>query len=344
MNNPVQRDIYYAVAHRDDEELASFKGRYEAFDAKAVIAPIFKEALGLDVASYRQSNTWGSSHVIYFVSFKDGHRDLVLRANLGVSSPEVEMLTEKLITDKVAALGVPTNTVLHADISRKTYPFDYQIQEILQGRDPEDDFEGSKEDYLRIAYETGEAIAKFSLITFEGFGRFDAKAVLQGELKGSKSRFSDYLGLNVDGDLEGLMKAELITEERAERIKSYLEERYPLVNNRGPASLVHHDLADHNLMYVDGHLAGVFDWEAAVAGDPILDLASAPTWKSHHPKREQLLAGYSSITPLPNNFEELERFYKLRTMLWKGYYATRINIMTDARRELLETTFKECGL
>lgn len=318
--------------------------RYETFPDKVVIPAIFKDVLGLNVRSFTRSSSWGSSHVIYFVKLK-GHRDLVFRANTGASStPEIEMLLEKLITEKVQKIGVPTNKVLHVDISRSTYPFDFQIQEVLAGRDPEADFDGSEENYLKIVYQTGQAIAQLSSIKFEGFGRFDTQSALGGELRGAKDKFSDYIMLNVEDDLAGLAKHQIIDDSRATSISRYIAERKSIINAHRPASLVHHDLADHNLMYRHDTLTGIFDWETAVAGDPILDLASCPTWKSHYPKRDQLLKGYQSITKLPDNFEELEKVYRLRTMLWKGYYAIRANIVNDARRELIEATFQACGL
>jgi aminoglycoside phosphotransferase (APT) family kinase protein len=137
---------------------------------------------------------------------------------------------------------------------------------------------------------------------------------------------------------------QIITTEQANAVHSYIDQRISLINKHRPASLVHHDLADHNLMYRADQLTGVFDWETAIAGDPILDLASCPTWKSHYDKRDALLAGYQSITSLPDDFEELEKLYRLRTMLWKGYYALRINIMNDARKQRVEAALKSCGI
>src|ERR1019366_7394180 len=98
------------------EEIKSFANRYDVFPDKQVIPKIFKNTLGLTVKSFKRSNSWGSSHVIYFVKIKS-HRDLVFRANTGASNtPEFEMLLEKLITEKVQAVGVPTNKVIYVDI------------------------------------------------------------------------------------------------------------------------------------------------------------------------------------------------------------------------------------
>ena len=63
------KDIYYAVAHRDQEEIDSFKTRYQNFDTK-LIPSIFKDALGYTVTDWKQSTSWGSSHVIYYINLK----------------------------------------------------------------------------------------------------------------------------------------------------------------------------------------------------------------------------------------------------------------------------------
>ena len=98
-------------------------------------------------------------------------------------------------------------------------------------------------------------------------------------------------------------------------------------------SLIHHDLADHNIMFKNSKITGIFDWEACCIGDPVLDLASCPTWKTHFPREQKLIEGYTSVTSLPNHFVEKMRIYKLRTMLWKMVFAIRANIVTENRKQ-----------
>lgn len=98
-------------------------------------------------------------------------------------------------------------------------------------------------------------------------------------------------------------------------------------------SLVHHDLADHNFMHEGDRITGIFDWENAVIGDPILDLASCPTWKTHYPREEKLIEGYTSVRALPEHFQEKMHVYRLRTMIWKMVFAVRNNMLNQARRQ-----------
>jgi len=118
-----------------------------------------------------------------------------------------------------------------------------------------------------------------------------------------------------------------------------------MINDVSKGSLIHHDLADHNIFF-DGKktITGIFDWEAAVVGDPVLDLASCPTWRTFYPREEILIAGYKSIIPLPDHFDEKINIYRLRTMLWKIVYAIRMNILNDARKNKFYEALKPFGL
>ncbi len=79
-------------------------------------------------------------------------------------------------------------------------------------------------------------------------------------------------------------------------------------------------------------------------GDPVLDLASCPTWKTHYPREEKLIEGYTSVTSLPDHFEEKRNIYRLRTMFWKMVYAIRANILTKRRIERFSTALEPFGI
>lgn len=332
------KDVYYAVAHRSQTEIDSFKTRYTRFD-NSVIPDIFQQSLNLTVVEWQPSKSWGSSHLIYFVNTKE-QGQLVFRANAGFSAtPEHVMLTEKLITQKVAKLGIPTNHVLYVDISRTKYPFDYQIQKVLEGKDPEIHFAGGQKDYDQISFELGVNVAKYHTLSFDNFGRFDPTSAQAGTLKGEKTSNYEYITTCLESDLEYLIKAKVITFSKSKTIIKLFDDRKSIINiDRGV--LIHHDLADHNITFENNHLKGIFDWEAAVISDPVLDLASCPTWKTLYSREEKLLEGYESISKLPENFSEKRNIYLLRTMLWKMVYAIRMNILNPDRINKFKTALQ----
>lgn len=326
-------DIYYTVAHRSQDEIDSFKVRYEKFDPSCIL-PIFRKSLSLHVLQVKPSTSWGSSHVIYFVRVQGKKSPLVFRANLGFNrKPEVVMKVEQLICEKVVKTGVPTNKVLYVDISRKSHNFDYQIEEYLEGSDIENNFKGTKEEYDKMSFDLGVYIATYSKIHFDKFGLFDEESARKNILAGTKSTFFEYIITCLDKDIFYLTENNVIPVGVGKKITNLFEEYKLIINNIKRGSLIHHDLADHNIFFKDNRITGIFDWEAAVVGDPILDLASCPTWRTFFPREEILIEGYKSITPLPDHFQEKMNIYRLRTMLWKVVYAIRMNILNDTRKQ-----------
>lgn len=336
-------DIYYAVAHRSQAEIDSFRTRYEKFDT-SLIPTIFKKSLKYDVIQWKKSQSWGSSHVIYFVKVRQEKKPLVLRANLGFNQePETVMLVEKIVTDQVAKLGVPTNIVRFVDVSRRHLPFDFQIQEMLVGQDLEDHFHGTKEEYDRMSFDLGAYVVQYDQLQYPRFGRFDVKAALKGKLQGSKPSFYEYIIVCLDNDLKYLVDTRVINSKTSDRIIRIFESCKPIINIK-KGVLVHHDLADHNIMFKDNKITGIFDWEACVVGDPVLDLASCPTWRTPYPREQKLIEGYRSVNRLPDHFQEKMDIYRLRTMLWKMVYAIRFKILNEDRKQKFYNALEPFGL
>lgn len=317
-------------ANLTDEEIEKAKKKYEIFDT-SVIPKIFKDVLDLQVESFAKPKSWGLPHVIYIVKLK-GHEDLVLRANLGPKKPEIILLIEKLITEKVTKIGIKTSEIVHLDISRKKYPFDFQIQKKFGGLDPEIIFKGSQKDYDKISFQIGETIAKMSEIKFEKFGRFDENQALKGNLIGTKTTNFDYIKVELNDNLKKIVDSNLLSSEKSNKIMRIFEESKNIINiNQG--SLVHYDLADHNLRYDPKtyNLRVIFDWEASVSSDPFLDIASSPTWKTIYPREQKILEGYLSLKRLPDNYKEKINIYRLRTVIWKIVHNIKFNILNKER-------------
>lgn len=324
-------DIFYPVAHRSDEEIAALKNRYELFNEN-FIPSMIKQGIGMTAVSWKKPESWSTSHVIYIVTVAERERPVVIRANIGWGEPETYMEVEKLITDKVATIGVPVNRILYVDVSRGQYPFDFQIQDMLDGSDIEGNFHGTRVEYDALSFDLGVFVAKWGALEYPGFGRLNPKDAAQGTLSGTKESMYDYMIVRLDEDLRYLADGGVISVSQADIIRKLFEE-YRAVMQVKKGTLVQYDLADHNIMF-DGSqtITGIFDWEAAVIGDPMLDLASAPTWKTFHPREAKLIEGYRSVRSLPSFFREKMNIYRLRTMVWKMVYAIRAGILNADRK------------
>lgn len=322
-------------ANRSPAEVEQLNKKYEVFEV-AYIHKIFKDILDLLVKEIHKPINTGLSHVTYVVSFNN-HKDLVFRANLGTDEPEIQLLKEKVVADLALKNDIPSNKILQVDISRKKYPFDFQIQEKFEGLDAEKEFNGTKEEYDQYSFNLGQIIAKMSDITFSGYGHFDEALLLQEKLRGENTSFYDYISLELDEQIRTIVSNKFLSSQTGAEILKIFESHKQLINSR-QSSLVHYDLADHNLRYDPKtyNVVAVYDWEAAVCGDSCLDLASSPTWKTLYPRQEKLIEGYLSLKKKPDYLEEKLNIYRLRTIIWKVVHNIKFNLVNPERMKRLQ--------
>lgn len=330
-------EVFYPVVHRSDGEIAALKKRYELFNENLVPSMI-KNSIGMTAVSWKKPESWSTSHVIYIVTVAERERPVVIRANIGWGEPEAYMAVEKLITDDVATIGVPVNRILYVDVSRAQYPFDYQIQDMLEGSDIEDNFHGTRVEYDALSFDLGVCVAKWGALEYSGFGRMNPVDAAAGKLTGTKATMYDYMVVRLDEDIRYLADGGVLSISQADRVRALFDEYRPVMQVK-KGTLVQYDLADHNIMFDGTHtITGIFDWEAAVIGDPVLDLASAPTWKTFYPREAKLVEGYRSVRDLPSFFKEKMHIYRLRTMIWKMVYAIRSGILNEERKRKFDAS------
>ena len=85
-----------------------------------------------------------------------------------------------------------------------------------------------------------------------------------------------------------------------ERIRAAHASHGPIAPTNGPA-LLHGDFWPGNVMWREGELAAVLDWEDAAIGDPVADLAGTRNellWKYGLDARERFTALYLSMTSI----------------------------------------------
>lgn len=330
-------------ANRSVEEIERLKNKYDEFKID-YIYDIFEKIFNLKVSKIQRPQNIGLPHISYVVSFAN-HKDLFYRGNLGWDKPELELLKEKIISDIALKNNIPSNKIIYTDISRNTYPFDFQIQEIIEGLDAEKVFNGSEDDYGKYSFSIGQNIAKLSKIQLQNFGHFISEGLLSNNLVGENSSFFDYIFLQLSEQIELIAKSKFITTNTAQKIIDLFESNKKIINDCSN-SLVHYDLADHNLRYDPKtyEVVAIYDWEASVAGDSLLDLASSPSWKSIYPRKDKLREGFLSIVEKPNHFELKLDLYLLRTIIWKIEHNIKFDMATPERIKRLSNALEPFGL
>lgn len=263
-------------------------------------------------------------------------KDFVLRATHALDVPEKYMDMEKEVVEMYRRLGIPSTEIVTSDASRKDFPFDYQIMLPLTGKDMESEWEGSKEDYDSMSFDLGRMIALQYQIPGTGWGRWRRNE--RGEIVGAKKTHKDYLIAYLDHDLEVLDLFHLTDASGIETLRAFFEsgDMGSLFADATTSYFVHHDIADHNIRYTGNQIVALYDWENAVIYDPISDLGSAPTWKTHYPREEKLVGGFlAELGSKPDNLEAKIAVYFLRTMLWKIQFALKGRRLNARHIELL---------
>jgi len=328
-------DIYYFNTHRSKDLVLRLQKRYEGFD-DTIVKTLVKQTTGHKIRKLAANTNFGTGHLIYIVDTDGGK--FAFRANRFIDDIEHYMKLESKFTELYAKAKIPTNHVIFADTTRSKAPFDYQIMEILPGKDLEDEFTGTKKDYDAISYNLGELAARQYDAPVKGWGRFKNSE----ELEGSKSSAHQYLMAYVDDDLQQIVEDGLMAQEASDEITKFMHSNKDMLDKLSTSYLVHHDVADHNIRYEGNRVLALFDWENAVAYDPVSEIGSAHTWVCHYPRRKKMSAGFlDTLGYVPEDYEARVSLYFLRTMLWKSAFALRGLRFSERHFDLLRAALNE---
>lgn len=339
-------EVYYFNTHRSSKDVLALQKRYEMFGeiyGEKTVVEIVGKVLNTKVLNIRQDGNFGTGHVIFFIETEKGN--FVFRANVGVLESEFYMDLEKYFNGIYEHANIPVGKVLYSDISRNVYDFDFQIMEVLPGKDLETEWTGTQEDYDKISFELGQIVARQYKAPVKGWGRF----LNQKDLQGAKENAFDYLVAYLNYDLEVILKARILSEIQVVEIRNFFVSSEFIFDNLNQSYLVHHDLADHNIRYEKDKVVAIFDWENAVAFDPICELGSAPTWVCHYPRKEKMIQGFIFEMKelglvIPEFFEEKIAIYFLRTMIWKIAFALKGGKLKERHINLINQAFKDCNM
>ena len=148
------------------------------------------------------------------------------------------------------ALGLATPTPLHLDVTGTIFPTPYLVIEYIAGRpeftpNPNDDFTRQLATQLANTHRAAGAGPDAAFLP--------KQATSYAENVGMRP-------VHVDASLE------------EGRIRDALERAWPLPQRNAPA-LLHGDFWPGNVLWRDGQLVAVIDWEDAQLGEPLTDLA-----------------------------------------------------------------------
>ncbi len=299
-----RREIYYWKCDRP----AAFHGTQSRGEADANLAVQLEKELQrhFDTKNVVLSPGAGQGNHLTWNADVDG-KPLFIRVENGPEN-DAHLAVESALLDRVRAAGVATPRVFGCDATRSRVSFAWQALERIEAPDLNQWFKQGTLEVPKIAFEIGEAVAKWQAITLEGFGVLDEK------LRGYRASYADYFHLRLDEHLRFLTERGFL--ENADEIREEIENHRALLE-LPQGCLVHKDLALWNILGTEREIYDFIDFDDSIAGDPMDDLSLLACFHDTAFLR-RAFEGYQSVRALPEH--HLRRFWLhlLRNMIVKA--------------------------
>jgi len=220
------------------------------------------------------------------------------------------LAVESAILDRVRTVGVPTPQVIACDATRSRVTFAWQALERIPAPDLNHWFKAGTLDVPQIAFAIGAAIARWQDLAVEGFG------VLDASLRGTRGTYADYFLLNLERHLDFLVENDFLTVAERMEIAAEIRRHEPLLAlDRG--CLVHKDLALWNVLGTPSEVLAFIDFDDSISGDPLDDLSLLACFHDAT-FLKAVMAGYTSVRPLPSDHGRRFWLHLLRNMIVKA--------------------------
>jgi Ser/Thr protein kinase RdoA (MazF antagonist) len=292
-----------------------------------VAARLCRAVFGDEPSSVAPLGEAGTFHLLYRAEGPDGRSAVVRLSALSHLRHDFLLHLDSWAGERLRAVGLPGLRVHAVDLSRAHCPYDFEILEEARGtalKAYDDD-----DDRLRpLLAALGRFAAQVHGVKSSGFGFFDVRPLLLGELPeqlcGLSPTWRVYVLRRLDAHVATCEAIGAVSHDERRRIYDAFLAADDLLDGVEPA-LLHGDLGSHNV-FTDGRdITAVIDWEDALSGDPVFDVAF---WATFHPDRRHaaFLDGYRSVRALPADFERRFWLYYLRVALSKTVLRHRLGV------------------
>jgi aminoglycoside phosphotransferase (APT) family kinase protein len=224
----------------------------------------------------------GTFHRLYAVA-DPGSPSLLLRTAVHPGSEAAEaMALECRLMATLRERGMPVPTCEYRRLGEASLARGVQLVE----RVPGESLTALDDDEPRMLAALGKAaafLARLHAVRGSGFGPLAGAQRSQQalELKGVHASWEGFVEVRLDEHVQACYAMRAIDAEEVRRIARHFEAARPM-HATCPPALLHGDPGSHNFIFEAGELRGVIDWEDALLGDPLFELASLCTF---HPER-----------------------------------------------------------
>lgn len=307
---------------RPDDDLRKLR---EPTDPSAVAQLARQAAAGLlvrPIASVVPSSQPVTLHDVAQVNFADSDDPaavIVRLARRPAWGPDTGLRIDTVLAPALGRAGVSVPSLLAVDLSRSIVPTDVQIQTIAPGVCIQD----MDHDDARICAcfpALAAALLRVGSIPVRGAGPIDP--MRDDAITGVHAAWTDFLTLRLAEHADTCLAAGLIDGAERRWIDQAFDRLLPAAAAR-PMGLVHGDPSNFNV-FAAGDVLTLVDWEDALAGDPLMDLAN---WTTFHPDRRWPAIDATIPGLGPNSADVAERslfwLYFLRLVLAKTVQRVR---------------------
>lgn len=242
------------------------------------------------------------------------------------------------------ARGVPVPEVVVTDVTLGRFPVRYQIMEHIPHPSLSEHDQNNVLDRRAVSRRLGVHLAALHSITGNGFGFLDTGQLRRdGMLQGLDKSHRDYFYKRLDDHLGYLQDVGFYDRDTIARFGSAFRRHEKRLDIERP-SLVHKDIAFWNVLGPPNDVAAIVDWDDAILGDPVDDLAIVRCFYGDD-VFDPLVESYTRAAALPDDFPVRLWLYVLRNMLWKakirhfmGYFEMGASLFISSRenRDSLE--------
>lgn len=236
---------------------------------------------------------------------------------------------EKVVHDLAIEEDLPVSKIIEVHEATSPEDMDFVLMTMLHGATLDNHLLKDKTNEAELLFKAGALMSRIHTIKVEGFGPFDNEIAKDThKLVGLHTNYHDFIWSGLEENLQRLVSLEVMDQTQALSVRSVFEK-----TNYEPSNgvrLIHNDMADWNMLTDGKEITGILDWDECHGGDPVADLACWSTFFTMD-RYNKFLAGYKSVSPLPEDYEERFHFYRLRYTISK--LALRVKLYTVNKSE-----------
>ncbi len=247
----------------------------------------------------------GVANEVYLIKNKSG-QEFISRISLNKDNNRFE--EEKWSIEQCKDAGVPVPEVLLTDkIDIKDKIYNICIESKLPGVALYEEYNLTEEEKNKILNQVGQILSQIHSVPIDGFGKFDKNG--KGEFSSVEDILKDpYIR---DEKMLNIAKEISLDEEIIKKALEIVKNGSALCSKVKP-KLVHNDFVPKHILIENKEITGIIDFEIAVGGDPVIDLARWHILHQNIYNVEEIIKGYENQEVFQGNYDK-------RFNLWRIY-------------------------